>query len=165
VSGVSCSRTLKWSVALLLILTLGWKWVASSHQSISTEPEEQVAGHKVAEFLVRNYFNIVAGPEEFVFGMQLIDATAGACRIRVAVSASRGWHRDLIGKLTNQTDHTFVVFGGAIYPQQPMWRTVPDFLWSKLLNRLGFNIRPTPVITVLAGPSCDAERLPWTELH
>jgi hypothetical protein len=161
---VSSSRTFKWSVALLLVLTLGLKWVVNADLSASTEPEEQVAAGKVAGFLVRNYFNIVAGPEEVVFGMQLINATAGACRMRVVISASRGWHRDLIDTLTSKTDHTFVVFRGAIYPQQPMWRTVPDFLWFKLLNKLGLNFRPNPVITVLAGPNCDAERLPWKEL-
>ena len=161
---MSCSRTFKWSVALLLVLTLGWKWVASSHQSISTEPEEQVAAQKVAGFLVRNYFNIVAGPEEVVFGMQLIDATAGACRMHVAISASRGWHRDLIDRLASKTDHTFVVFEGAIYPRQPMWLTVPNFLWFKLLSKLGFDAHPAPVITVLAGPNCDAEQLPWSQI-
>jgi hypothetical protein len=163
VSGVSCSPTLKWLIALLLILTLGWKWVVSSRLSISTEPEEQIAGQKVAGFLARNYFNVI-GPQEVVFGMQLIEASAGACQMRVAISASRGWHRDLIGKLARQANRVFVVFGGAIYPEQPMWRTVPDFLWSKLLSKLGFDLHPTPVITVLAGPGCDAERLPWTEL-
>jgi hypothetical protein len=161
---VSCSRTLKWSVALLLVLTLGLKWVANADLSASTEPEEQVTARKVAGFLVRNYFNVVAGPKEVVFGMQLIEVTAGACRMRVVISASRGWHRDLIDTLISKTDHTFVVFGGAIYPQQPMWLTVPDFLWLKLLSKLGFDAHPTPVITVLAGPNCDAERLPWKEL-
>jgi hypothetical protein len=151
-----------WVVALLLVLTLGLKWVASSRESVSIEPE-QVAAQKVAEFLVRRLFNVV-GPKQVVFGMQLIDATAGACHMRVAVSASRGWHRDLIGTLASPTDQKFVVFGGAMYPEQPMWRTVPDFLWFKLLNKLGFNVQPTPVITVLAGPNCDAERLPWNEL-
>jgi hypothetical protein len=160
---VSYSRAFKWLIALLLILTLSWKWVVSSRLAVSTEPEDQIAGQSVAEFLVRNYFS-VAGPEEVVFGMQLIHATAGACRMRVAVSSARGWHRDLIRKLIQPTDRTFVVFGGTIYQAQPMWRTVPDFLWSKLGSKLGFNAHSTPVITVLAGPGCDAERIPWSEL-
>jgi hypothetical protein len=161
---VSYSRTLKWLVALLLVLTLGLKWVANAHLSASAEPEEQVAARTVAGFLVRNYFNIGAGPKEVVFGMQLIEAAAGACRMRVVISASRGWHRDLIDTLISKTDHTFVVFGGVIYPQQPMWRTVPNFLWFKLLSKLGFDAHPTPVITVLAGPNCEAEQLPWNKL-
>jgi hypothetical protein len=146
-----------------LILTLGWKWVVSSRLSISTEPEEQIAGQNVAGFLARNYFNVV-GPQEVVFGMQLMEATAGACHMRIAISASRGWHRDLIGKLARPGDRMFVVFDGVIYPEQPMWRTVPDFLWSRLLTALGFDVHASPVITVMAGPNCEAERLPWNEL-
>jgi len=82
----------------------------------------------------------------------------------VALSSSRGWHRDLIRTLTKPTDHTFVVFGGRVYPEQPMWRTVIDFLSSKFLVELGLRASVTPVITVIAGPGCDAERLPWGEL-
>ena len=125
VAKFTTNRFTKWLVALLLVLTLGLKWVVNADLSASTEPEEQVAAGKVAGFLVRNYFNIVAGPDEVVFGMQLIEATAGACGMRVVISASRGWHRDLIDTLISKTDHTFVVFGGAIYPQQPMWLTGP----------------------------------------
>jgi hypothetical protein len=153
----------KWLVVLLLVLTLGWKWVAISQRTLSDEPEEQVAAQRVSNFLAQQLFNVV-GPREIVFGLQMIDATAGACHMRVAVSASRGWHRDLLGTLATPTDHKFVVFAGAVYPEQPMLRTVPNFLWFKLLNKLGFNLQPTPVITVLEGPNCDAQRLPWTEI-
>jgi len=150
-------------VALLLILTLGWKWVASSRLSASTEPEDKIAGEKVAGFLARNYF-IVGGPQEVVFEMYMIDAAAGTCHMRVVISSSRGFHRDLIAKFIKPTERAFVVFGGVIYPEQPMWRTVPDFLWSKLLSKLGFNVHSTPVITVLEAPNCNAERLPWNEV-
>lgn len=161
---MSCSRALKWGVAPLLVLTLGWKWVVSSRVPASSEPEEQIAAHRIAEFLERNYFHVVEN-REVVFGMQLIEATAGACRLRVAVSASRGWHRDVIKKYTKSTDHTFVDFGGMIYAEQPMWRTIPDFLWWQVMRKLGFESHPTPVITVMADPNCDAERLPWSQLN
>jgi hypothetical protein len=161
---VSFSPALKWSLALLLLLTLGWKWAVISHGSAdSGEPEEQVAVRNVAAFLTRNHFS-VSGAREVVFGMQLVEASAGLCRMRLALSSPRGWHRDLIQKLSDSADRTFVVFGGRIYPEQPMWRTVPDFLWSKFVTALGFGVHASPVITVMAGPSCEAERLPWNEL-
>jgi hypothetical protein len=153
----------KWLVVLLLVLTLGWKWVAISYRTVSDGPEEQVAAQKVGNFLTHQSFNVL-GPQEVVFGLQLIDATAGACHMRVAVSASRGWHRDIIETLARPTDRKLVVFGGAIYAEQPLWRTVPNFLWFKLLNKVGFNLQPTPLITVLQGPNCDAQRLPWNEV-
>jgi hypothetical protein len=165
VAGVRSSRALKYSVLLLLIgLTLGWKWAVISYGggSDAGEPEDKVAAREVAAFLARNHFSVVE-PREFVFGLQLLEATAGLCRMRVTLSSSRGWHRDLIRNLSASADRTFVVFGGQIYPEQPMWRTVPDFLWSRLLSGLGFNVHGTPVITVMAGPNCEAEQLPWSD--
>ena len=160
-SGVSFSPALKWSLALLLLLTLGWKWAVIS-QGGPSEPEEQVAVRKVSAFLARNHFSVI-GAGEVMYGLQLIEATAGLCRMRLALSSSRGWHRDFIRDLSASADRSFVVFGGRIYSEQPMWRTVPDFLWSRLLSGLGFNVHATPVITVMAGPNCGAEQLPWSE--
>ena len=167
VGGMRSSPTLKWSILLLLlVLTLGWKWAVISYGGGSDpgEPEEKVAAREVAAFLARNQFS-VAGPQDVVFGMQLLEANAGLCRMRVAISASRGWHRDLIRKMTSSADRTFVVFRGEIYPEQPMWRTVPDFLWSRLLVGLGLSVHPSPVVTVIAEPNCEAESLPWSEIH
>ena len=160
------SPTLKWSVVLLLlVLTLGGKWAVISHGSAeSSEPEEQVAAQQVSAFLARNQFSVTEA-REVVFGMTLLEATGGLCRMRVALSASRGWHRDLIRNMTNSADRSFVVFGGRIYAEQPMWRTVPDFLWSKFLTGLGFHVHASPVITVMAGPNCEAESLPWNEIR
>ena len=90
------SRALKYSVLLLLIgLTLGWKWAVISYGGGSDpgEPEDKVAAREVAAFLARNHFSVVE-PREFVFGMQLLEAAAGLCRMRVTLSSSRGWHRD-----------------------------------------------------------------------
>jgi hypothetical protein len=93
---VRSSRALKYSVLLLLIgLTLGWKWAVISYGGGSDpgEPEDKVAAREVAAFLARNHFSVVE-PREFVFGMQLLEAAAGLCRMRVTLSSSRGWHRD-----------------------------------------------------------------------
>ena len=166
VGSMSFSPPLKWSVLLLLLVfTLGWKWAVISYGGASDpdEPEEKAAAREVAAFLTRNRFS-VAGPQEFVYGMQLLEATTGLCRMRVALSASRGWHRDLIQNMTSSADRVFVVFRGNIYPEQPMWRTVPDFLWSRFLAGLGLSVNPSPVVTVIAQPSCEAESLPWNKL-
>jgi hypothetical protein len=162
---VSCSRAFKWFIVLLLPLTLGWKVVVSSYlrSSQSSEPSEKVIEHKIAEFIVRNHFDVVRS-ERVVFGLQVLEATAGACRMRLAISSSRGWHRDLIRNFTTPEDRTFVVFGGKIYREQPMWLTVSDFLWSRFVGELGLKAYPAPVINVIASPICDAERLPWNDL-
>jgi hypothetical protein len=166
VSGVSCSRALKWFVALVLVLTLGWKWADSAFAPTPSliEAEEKSAEFKVTQFLLRNHFRVEES-REVVFGMQLLVVTSVLCKMNVVLSSSRGWHRDLIGNLSAGSAQSFVVFAGEIYPEQPMLRTIPDFLVARFLTGLGFRVRPTPVITVIAGPNCDADRLPWRDMR
>jgi len=59
--------------------------------------------------------------------MEIVEATAGPCRLHVVLSASRGWHRDLIRSMTKPEERSFVVFRGKIYAEQPMLLTVFDF--------------------------------------
>jgi len=125
--------------------------------------EEKSAGDAVARFLVRNHFSVL-GVREVTFGMQMVEATSGLCKLRVALSASRGWHRDLIRGMMKPGEHSFVVFRGKIYSEQPMLLTITDFLWYKLLTKLGVGVHPAPVITVMAEPNCGADRLAWNEL-
>jgi len=158
---VSSSAALKWFVLVVLLLTLGWKVAARSY--VSSQPDETAGATRVAEFLVRNHFELVES-KEIAFRLQLFRAAAPACRMFVAVEEPRGWHRDLIRSLATATDRTFVVFGGRIYQNQPMLLTVSDFLWSRLMGQLGIGIHSRPVIAVIATPSCEADRLPWNEL-
>jgi hypothetical protein len=162
---VSCSPAFRWFVAVLLVLTLGWKSaeIAYGRTSAANEPEEKVAERQLSAFLVNNHFQIVQS-REVVFGMQLVVAITPVCQLRVALSSSRGWHRDLIKNMSADAADTFVVFGGRIYPEQPMLRTVPDFLWSRFLNGFGLPVRSASVFTVLAGNNCAARQLPWKEL-
>jgi hypothetical protein len=127
------------------------------------EAEEKGSERKLSEFLLRNHFSITKS-QEVIFGMQLLVVTSAVCQMNIVLSSSRGWHRDLIEKLSAGSDQVFVVFGGKIYPEQPLWRTVPDFLWSRLLTGLGLRVQPSPMITVIAGPNCAADRLPWRDI-
>lgn len=162
---MSCSSGFKWFVGLLLLITLGWKWVAISHgiTPSTNVREERTAERRLTDFLVQNHF-VIAGSREVVFGMQLLLVTGGPCQMKVVLSSSRGWHRDLIQNLKAGAVETFVVFGGRRYQEQPTWLTVPDFLWARLLSGIGFSNQPRPVITVIAGRGCEAARLPWQEL-
>jgi hypothetical protein len=163
VSGVSCSPALKWVFGLLLVLSLGSKWALSVYSPpFVNEQEEKAAEGAVVRFLVQNHFSIVRAGNA-TFEMEVIEATAGLCRLQVVLSASRGWHRDLIRTMMKPGEQTFVVFGGKIYPDQPMLLTITDFLWYKLLTKLGIGAHPTPVVTVMAEPNCGADRLAWNE--
>ena len=158
---MSYSPALKWGVLLLLPLTLGWKLAVRPGDS--GELKEKETQLKIAEFLVRQRF-AVAVSEKMDEGQPAIRATAGACRLLVAKSPSMGWDRDLIRRYATAADRVFVVFGGKIYAEQPTWLTVSDFLWARFRRELGMNAQPTPVLAVIATPTCAAERLPWKEL-
>jgi len=165
VSDVSFSPALRWLVLLLLALTLGSKLAVDLYvrSGDSGEPGEELFARRVATFLFRNHYTVTAS-RQVVFGMYLLQVSGGACAMKVVLSSPRGWHRDLIRTFITPGDRTFVVFGGKVYSEQPMWLTVFAFLWSKFLDQLGVKSDEATVITVIAGSDCDAERLPWSEL-
>jgi hypothetical protein len=118
---------------------------------------------KVFSFLVRNGF-IVTVSEEMIRDKRTFRATKAVCRMLVTPISHRGWERDIINSRATGADQVFIVFGGKIYAEQPTWLTASDFVRYKLLSELGSNVRPTPVIAVLAAKNCAAEQLPWYEL-
>ncbi len=154
---------LKWLVALLLPLTLGWKLAVRPVDPGELARDEKAAQLRVAEFLIRQHFlvNIAERVEE---GQPSIRASAGACRLLIAKSPAMGWDRDLIRRNATEGDRVFVVFRGRVYAQQPTWLTVSHHLWARFRRELGFKAQAAPVLAVIAASICDAERLSWNEL-
>ena len=111
----------KWSIVLLLPLTLGWKLAV--RPSNSSELKQKEPHLEVAEFLRRQHFS-VAVSDKIEEGQPAIRATSNTCRILVAKSPATGWDRDQIRKYATATDRVFVVFRGQIYPEQPTLLTV-----------------------------------------
>ena len=148
----------KWLLVLLLLLALSLAWKSAIRRDYSSNLEE-----KICTFLVRNGF-IVTVSEEMIRDKRTFRATKAACRMLVTEISPRGWERDIINSRATGADQVFIVFGGKIYAEQPTWLTASDFLRYKLLSELGSNVRPTPVIAVMATKNCDAEQLPWYEL-
>lgn len=154
---------LRWSVALLLPLTLGWKLAVRPADPHEVAQREKAAQLRVADFLARNRFS-VAVSDQIEEGKPSVRATAGPCRLLVVNSTAMGWDRDLIRRNATDTDRVFVVFYGKVYPDQPTWLTVSDFLWARFRRELGFRAEAAPILAVIATTSCAAERLPWDEL-
>src|SRR5262249_43486974 len=146
---------------LLLAVTLGWKVVARS--TAAYQPNEREVQHQIAEFLVQQHFSVTVS-QEVEEGKPAIAATAGPCRMLVAVSPALGWDRDLIRRYAEADDHVFVVFRGRVYPRQPTLSTVFDALWSRFRRELGFTVQAHPVLAVVARSGCGAEDLPWAQL-
>ena len=146
---------------VLVPLSFGWKLAVQRGGSGGLEDRNDYV--KMAEFLNRQRF-IVSVAEKLEAGEPKIFATAGACRVLVAKSASEGSDRDRIGRYATAADTVFVVFGGRTYAEQPTWLTMLDSLWAKLRRELGFNAHATPVFVVIATKGCGAEQFPWHQL-
>lgn len=151
---------LKWFLILALPLTLGSKLLVRPDLRAPSEKDVQ---QKVARFLGQQHFT-VALSDQLGEGRIMIRAGAGACRMLVASSNPIAWDRDAIASNATVGDHVFVVFRGRTYKDQPTWLTVPYFLWSRLQRELGLRANTAPLLAVIATPSCDAERLPWSQL-
>jgi hypothetical protein len=163
VRGVSYSPALKWSVLLLLIaLTLGFKWVWWFGRQ--GEPNNKEAQFRVAEFLIGQHFSVFVS-KEATEGAPTIRATTPVCNMLVIDSPVLGWDRDMVRRTATAADRVFVVFRGRVYAEQPTRLIAFDFLWARLLRGLGLRVDATPLLTVIATTSCDAERLPWDQLR
>ena len=124
---------------------------------------EDNAYRKAAEFLIRQHFT-VSEVSKIERGKPSLLATAGPCRVLVATAASEGSDDNRLRRYATSADTVFVVFGGRIWGEQPVWRTTMDSVWAKFRHELGLKAEATPVFFVIATKGCDAERLPWGEL-
>lgn len=145
---------------LLLAITLTWKIAVQ----VATSGDSQEAGtyKSIAEFLVRQHFNVTVDEKLEVGGVS-IRATAGPCRLLIASAAANGSDRDRIWGSATPTDTVFVVYRGRVYAEQPVWATVADFIRFKILRELGLRPRLMPVLVVIATRGCGAEQLAWVD--
>lgn len=86
------------------------------------------------------------------------------CRLRVAVMAPQGWHSGVVRNLARPGDDVFFAYGGAIYPEQPTWRTRMDLYTTLILRRFGAAPAQRTVLGVIADTACNARALPWGDV-
>jgi hypothetical protein len=152
-------RALKWSLVPLLLLTLGWKLSLGLTPIPAQEPKYQI----VMDFLDRHRFSAVLDNEMF-FGLPpVIVAKSDDCSLDVVETWPLSHPIDPIEYLAEPADFAFIVFRGAIYDEEPWLLTALAYVSATLRSRLGFNAEMHRVLAVIA--SCDARRLPWSELR
>jgi hypothetical protein len=117
-------------IAAALLLTIGWK--------IVIRPDDQnYLKDDLIKFFERNHFNVVV-TDEVGHPDTIIQATTASCHLQIARLSPDGSNRDLIRHLAaGITDRSFVVFRGTVYAQQPVFRTVLNYFWSRFLRKLG----------------------------
>ena len=149
------SPALKWLVIIILLpLTVGWK--------AAVKPENPVEiQNAIVAFLTKQEFDVSVTDESMEY-MGIIDARSRSCQLRVARVSPLGHEADLVSRASATSNHTFFVFRGTVYPEQPIRLTVASYLWFRFLRELGLVSRVPPVLAVVT--SCDAEQLPWSAL-
>lgn len=141
----------------MLLLAIGWK------VAIPADDKSHVKDDLVG-FLEARHFKVVV-TDQFVNDAPIVRATTESCQLHVARLTPDGSNANLIRHLSAGAKRSFVVFRGQVYPRQPVFWTVLDYLWSRFLRELGLVRYISPVISVAESTSCDAERLPWGELQ
>lgn len=154
-SDVKCSPALRWSILILLPLTIGWKIVVNRENPTEIE-------NAIVEFLNNQQFDVTL-TKEVMYGMPVLDARSNSCSLRIMRVSPFGTEVDLVHSFAGSADRIFFVFRRGIYPQQPVQLTVASYLWFRFLRELRLVSRIPPVIAVIS--SCDAKHLPWSALR
>ena len=153
---MSYSRVFRWSITLLIPLTVAWK--------IAIPPADDLREGLVA-FLARNKFSVVAtdkmiNADLWLTYVPIIEATSNSCRLLIARLNFDGSNQQLVESRLADADRQFVIFRGNIYTRQPILLT----LTTRFLGGLGLTRHSAPAIAIGSNSSCDAERLPWGDL-
>jgi hypothetical protein len=154
---VNSSKAFRCCLFVVLLASISWK-IAVSSDSADNRADNLV------DFFKRNHFD-VAETDQTVNYLPALRARRASCSLLVVRLSPNGSDRDLLRRLVAGSDRVFVVFGGKVYTQQPVWWTVIDDIWSRHLRELGLSKRVATVIAVAADASCEAERLPWEQLQ
>lgn len=145
-------------LTFVCVLSIGWK--ITIHTRDHFDPIKDLVS-----FLGRNHFAIQEA-EKATEGFLIVRATAASCRVQITSLAPDGSDQVRFQiSFAAGAKRSFIVFRGQVYPQQPIFWTTLDDLWSKLLRDFGFIRHAAPILAVAADSSCNAERLPWNELQ
>jgi hypothetical protein len=145
-------------LALILCLSVGLKFAIFAGQPKSSASVER----ELEKFFIQNGYAVtMSGEGEDPF---FLTAKAGDCSMRVYLASPKGWHRYLIPQLKSRAERSFFVFDGAIYEDQPVWKTW--FSYMQWLTARNFGMRPSiePVLGINQSPSCNETSIPWDKI-
>jgi hypothetical protein len=142
VSSVKHSPALKWSIVILLTLTIAWK--------LAVKPENPIEiQDAIVEFLADQQFDVTVTGET-IENKPIIEENSDSCRFRVAKISPLGHEADPVRHIGMTTDRSYYVFRGMVYSEQPVWLTVASYLWFRFLRELSLVSRIPPVIAVVS---------------
>ena len=146
---------------MLILLTVGWKIAVTTEGA--TDFEDMIAFFKV------NNFSILQADQDIrhvvATDVPIIQVKSHSCTLHAAALSFDGSNRQLIERRLAAAGRRFVVFQGKVYPEQPIFLTVTNYLWSRFLTKLGLGRRKAPPMVIASDVSCNAELLPWADLR
>lgn len=85
---------------------------------------------------------------------RLLSVSRGDCRLLIAQVSPRGWHRDLMERLTKPGETRHFVFRNVIGSEQDVLATSLSFYRMRLLRYAGINAAEEPVWGVISSAGC-----------
>ena len=148
------SSALKWFIVLALIPTIGWK--------IVLQPEDRLETHDAVVHFLRDQKFDVRMTDESIENMPVIEARNETCHLRVARVSPFGQDAELVRRISATNNRIFYLFRGVEYKEQPVRRTLANYLWFRFLRELGLVSRIPPVFAIMT--SCRSGQIPWAEM-
>lgn len=153
------SLAVKGLLAAVLVVSLSLKVTGAAKRDDS--PENRLRDETRA-FIERSGFRVTRTTQDL--DLVLISAVDGrGCRLTVGLVSLQGWHRHLMHQIVLPDERLSFVFGGALYPDQPMWRTRMQHYWNQIHRYAGLSPPLRPALAVIAGPACDLSQVNWQE--
>jgi hypothetical protein len=146
-------------LAAAFVLAVALKLIVHQQQAVSAYPEDTSGA--VNSFLLHHGFD---SRLEKRFGVVVIDANAGKCRMLIREAAPQGWDNSSIELMAKVVGKLSYVFDGAVYVQQPFLAPMIEQYWTWARFKMGFGSSRHPMFAVAASDDCAIDELPWSEL-
>ena len=96
--------------------------------------------------------------------LRLLEASSAACRMQVARVSLLGWHRHILQRMTSSDLELSYLFGGILYPVQPIWSTRLEHYRQQILRHLRIVWPTRTLFGIIADPGCNVRNIPWQDL-
>jgi hypothetical protein len=118
---------------------------------------------QLATFLERESFRVDKSQQDTDFHLAVVKATRDECRLLIAIVSPKGDQRAFLTELAAPGDQVSFVFQGKIYKEQPIWRPlIHQYLVRQLQNYAGIRSPSSPVVGMIASPTCDLSGEAWS---
>jgi hypothetical protein len=114
-----------------------------------------------AAFLARHEFKVSWQSDSFGY---VIPASSGDCHLQIRNVDHLGINIDAVKHLVSTKAQLRFVFNGGIYSEFPKYEALLGHYWTRVQQRLGYNVSAYAVIAVAASENCSIDALPWIEV-